>query len=457
MMLHAPVRWIARRCLGWFYRERRFVGLEHVPADGPVLLIGNHPNDIPDVLCGYLTTPRRVLYVATVAGATSKISRAMYRGLGVIPVARVRDARKMREQGLDAAATNAAAFSRVVALLRAGEIVGVFPEGGVHEGPSLGNFRAGVAKMALDCIVDGTSNGLKIVIFGVQYDAARTARSDVTIIVAEPFVLDDWVAEHTTVHVNVALALRHRMRTALLTVTRNSSSWEAASERDRVTAVIGALESGGAASPLVSAARVQATCAIVSDAADWRDSALRPLVDEIATAVSRAGGIATSSRDCAGICAACGVQQVTSAWPSPLLLRLTAPFGLLGLMVHGPILVAIWRLAKRSTKDRTEWVARAFVPGLYLMLLWYVVLGSMFAVGLHASAHSAWLAVPAVMLLPRLGDFAVTWRDAVNAERIRRRVMRWSSADRAAVCTTASALRAAWHSYQTSSVVKASV
>ncbi len=456
-MLHAPVRWIARRCLRWFYRECQFVGLERIPADGPVLLIGNHPNDIPDVLCGYLTTRRRVMYVATVAGATSRISRAMYRGLGVIPVARVRDARKMRQQGLDAAATNAAAFSRIVALLRAGEIVGVFPEGGVHEGPSLGNFRAGVAKMALNCIVNGESNGLNIVVFGVQYDAARTTRSDVTITVAEPIVFDDWIAEHATVHVNVALALRQRLRTALLAVTRNSSSWAAAEGRDRLTAVIGALMSGGDASPLESAARVQAMCAVATDAAEWPDNALRPLVHEIATAVARAGGIATSSRDSARVCAAAGVQQVTSAWPSPLLLLLATPLGLLGLLVHGPILDAIWTLAKRSTKDRTEWVARAFVPGLYLMLLWYMVLGTMFAVGLHASAHSAWLAVPAVMLLPRLGDFAVSWRDAVNAERLRRRVMRWSPADRAAVCTTASALRAAWHSYQTSSVVKASV
>ena len=457
MMLHAPVRWIARRCLRWFYRERRFVGLERIPAHGPVLLIGNHPNDIPDVLCGYLTTPRRVLYVATVSGATSKISQATYRGLGVIPVVRVRDARRLRKLGLDAAALNAAAFSRVVALLRAGEIVGVFPEGGVHDGPSLGLLRSGVAKMALSCSIDGTSKALKIIAFGIQYDAARTPRSDVTIVVAEPLLLDDWMSKHEKMQGNVALMLSDRMRTALLAATRNSSSWDAASQRDRLIAVIGALESGGDDSPLVSAARVQATCATASDAADWPDNALRPLVDEIATAVARAGGIVTSSRDSARVCAASGVQQVESDWPSPVWLLLMTPLGLLGLLVHGPILVAIWKLAKRSTKDRSEWVARAFVPGLYLMLLWYVALGSMIAVGLHASAHSAWFAFPAVMLLPRLGDFAVTWRDALNAERLRRRVMRWSQADRAAVCITASALRAAWHSHQTSSVVKASV
>ncbi len=456
-MLHAPVRWIARRCLRWFYRERRFVGLERIPARGPVLLIGNHPNDIPDVLCGYLTTPRRVLYVATVSGATSAISQAMYRGLGVIPVARVRDARKLRVQGIDAAAMNTEAFARVVKLLRAGEIVGVFPEGGVHDGPSLGAFRAGVAKMALTCGHSGLKSEIQIVAFGQQYDAMRTPRSDVTVVVSEPLVLSDWLAAHAEFHTNIALSLRDEMRSVLLTVTRNSSTWASATARDRLCAVIGALESGGDASPLVSAARVQAMCATASDAAEWPDGALRPLVDEIIATIGRAGGIATSSRDCARVCAACGVPHVMSSWPSPLLLRLTAPIGLCGLLVHGPILVVIWKLAKRSTKDRTEWVARAFVPGLYLMLLWYAVLGGMFAVGLHASAHSAWLAVPAVMLLPRLGDLAVSWRDAVNAERLRRRVMRWSEADRAAVCTTASALRAAWHSYQTSSVVKASV
>ncbi len=441
----------------WFYREWRFVGQEHIPARGPVLLIGNHPNDIPDVLCGYLATPRRVLYVATVTGATSAISQAVYRGLGVIPVARVRDARRIRAQGLDAAAMNASALRRVVELLQAGEIVGVFPEGGVHEGPSLGVFRSGVAQMALNCCVDGAVTDVKIVTFGVQYDAARTPRSDVTVVISAPFSLNHWLAEHSESRVNIALSLRDYMRVVLLSVTRNSSTWASATARDRLCAIIGALESGDDASPVVSAARVQPMCARAADAAEWRDGALRPLVDEIATAVERARGSATSSRDVARVCAAARVPHVVPEWPSLLLLLLATPLGLFGLLVHGPLFLTIWKRAVCSTKDHTEWVARAFVRGLYLMLLWYAVLGSIIAVGLYTTAHSALWAVPLVMLLPKLGDLAVSWRDAVNAERLRHRVMRWSAADRATLCTTASALRAAWHSYQTSSVVKASV
>ena len=49
-LLRAFLRWSARRALRWFYRETVVVQMGVVPDTGPVLFIGNHPNDIPDVL-----------------------------------------------------------------------------------------------------------------------------------------------------------------------------------------------------------------------------------------------------------------------------------------------------------------------------------------------------------------------------------------------------------------------
>ena len=107
------IRWISRRALRWFYRELRFVGRGRIPAQGPVLLIGNHPNDLPDVLAGFFTTPRAVRYVATISATTLPLAAATYRGLGVIPVMRVRDVRKMRARGVDVAQVNTVAFAMV--------------------------------------------------------------------------------------------------------------------------------------------------------------------------------------------------------------------------------------------------------------------------------------------------------------------------------------------------------
>ena len=127
------LRWLMRRALRWCYREMHFAGRERIPAEGATLLFGNHPNDLPDVLAGYFTTERHLRYVATIAGTIMPLAALTYRTLGVIPVTRIRDVRKMREKGVDVANVNRAAFDDVRRAFQAGEAVGVFPEGGVQE------------------------------------------------------------------------------------------------------------------------------------------------------------------------------------------------------------------------------------------------------------------------------------------------------------------------------------
>jgi 1-acyl-sn-glycerol-3-phosphate acyltransferase len=55
--------WLSRRAMRWFYRSHRVVADVAVPPAGAVLLIGNHPNDLPDVLTGYMCTDRPVRYL----------------------------------------------------------------------------------------------------------------------------------------------------------------------------------------------------------------------------------------------------------------------------------------------------------------------------------------------------------------------------------------------------------
>ena len=106
-LLRAFLRWSARRALRWFYRETVVVQMGVVPDTGPVLFVGNHPNDLPDVLLGLQACPRHVRYLATIAAGAGGAASKGYEAMGVIPVTRVRDARKMRAMGVDMAAVNA--------------------------------------------------------------------------------------------------------------------------------------------------------------------------------------------------------------------------------------------------------------------------------------------------------------------------------------------------------------
>ena len=129
-MLYHVIVWCARTAMRWCFRDAHLVG--HVPDTGPVLLAVNHPNDLPDICAILGFVPRRVTFVANVTSAEQPIVAWAYRQMGVVPVHRVRDARRARARGLDSVSANEQAFGRVGELLAQGACVCVFPEGGVQ-------------------------------------------------------------------------------------------------------------------------------------------------------------------------------------------------------------------------------------------------------------------------------------------------------------------------------------
>jgi 1-acyl-sn-glycerol-3-phosphate acyltransferase len=437
-MLHPLVRWISRRALRWFYRDLTIVGAERIPADGPVLLVGNHPNDLPDVLIGYLATARPVRYVATSAAANSAMVRWAYHGLSVIPVTRVRDARKMKARGVDMAAANRVAFQRVTDALAVGDMVGVFPEGGVYAGPGIGPIRSGVARLALESTLAGTISGVVVVAIGVQYEAPDRPGSDVLAVIGEPMALDGWLqtaGEHP--HVAFTGALRRMLEA----VSRTAITASEAGERDRTIATVGASIARAGESPMAAAHRALATWHRLA-----QDPAANSAITLLGDATRRAGGQANSAADCRRV-----IDATLGARPAralgPIALAALAPLAVLGLAVHAPMFAASRLVSRRVSDATSDRAARTIVPGLYLMFVWYAVLALLLALALRAGTPAEWpLVLAAVtgfaLLLPRLGDLAVAWRRALRAVRLERRVRRLSEAERAAVRTSAGRLHA---------------
>src|SRR5258706_8401097 len=64
------------------------VGLEHVPATGPVLFAGNHPNSLIDPILIITTCGRKVHFAAKDALFKGRLMRAVLRGLGAVPIKR---------------------------------------------------------------------------------------------------------------------------------------------------------------------------------------------------------------------------------------------------------------------------------------------------------------------------------------------------------------------------------
>lgn len=120
--------------MGWTVQA---TGVEHIPAEGPAVLVSNHVSYLDPLLLG-LAAQRRGRWVRYLAKRELFARRATgwpLRTMGHIPV----------DRGGDAAASLVAALRA----LRRGEVVGVYPEGTISRTLVVGHGKTGAARLAL--------------------------------------------------------------------------------------------------------------------------------------------------------------------------------------------------------------------------------------------------------------------------------------------------------------------
>ncbi|MEU6322937.1 lysophospholipid acyltransferase family protein [Streptomyces sp. NPDC047009] len=119
----------------------RIEGLEHVPADGPAIVAGNHLSFADHFLMPAILK-RRITFLAkaeyfTGPGIKGRLTAAFFRSAGQIPVDR-----SGKEAGQ-------AALREGLRVLHKGELLGIYPEGTRSHDGRLYKGKVGVAAMAL--------------------------------------------------------------------------------------------------------------------------------------------------------------------------------------------------------------------------------------------------------------------------------------------------------------------
>jgi 1-acyl-sn-glycerol-3-phosphate acyltransferase len=151
-------------------------GAEHVPSTGGVVLASNHVSYLDFTFCGLPPHPKKrlVRFMAKDAVFKHPISGPLMRGMHHIPVDR---------------AAGSAAFDTAVEALKAGEIVGVFPEATISRSFQLKEFKTGAVRMAAAADVPlvpmALWGGQRIYTKGRKRDLSRGKA--VTLAVGEPF------------------------------------------------------------------------------------------------------------------------------------------------------------------------------------------------------------------------------------------------------------------------------
>lgn len=115
----------------------RVTGLEHVPREGGAILAANHVSFLDPLLLP-LVVPRRVMFLTKVKYIDKPMLRWFLTGAGVIPVA------------TDDPSAVGGAVTAGVEAVRAGRLVGIFPEGTRSRDGRLHRGKTGVARIALE-------------------------------------------------------------------------------------------------------------------------------------------------------------------------------------------------------------------------------------------------------------------------------------------------------------------
>lgn len=127
------LHWLIRLYCRWFHRLR--ADPTTVPAEGPVVLVANHHSG-PDPLFLQATNRRLISWMIAREYYQAPLLHRLYERIGAVGVARSRPSRDTLHGVLDR--------------LRAGRVVGMFPEGGIHAPGARVRPKRGAAMMALE-------------------------------------------------------------------------------------------------------------------------------------------------------------------------------------------------------------------------------------------------------------------------------------------------------------------
>ena len=185
---YAAVRLVVRFWLWFCFKPVDVRHPERVPADGPVLLCINHPNNLIDSLVVATALRRKVHFLAAAAMFRNSLVARFLRACGAILVYR-------KEDDPDKMDPNAKAFAACFQALEGGRLIAMYPEGTTHAEARVQRIKSGAARIALGHEA-ARPGELSLVPVGLTFEARKSFLGRVLVSFGEPIPVAPYLEAH---------------------------------------------------------------------------------------------------------------------------------------------------------------------------------------------------------------------------------------------------------------------
>jgi glycerol-3-phosphate O-acyltransferase / dihydroxyacetone phosphate acyltransferase len=217
-MFYTFLRIVLGTCLDLFYSRTSLGGA--VPAEGPIVLVANHPNGLIDPMLVGRIAPRQVCFLAKAPLFRMPLVGRILAAAGALPVYRPSDSPGEQDK-------NEQTFAACFDALDRGAALCIFPEGVSHSEPALQRLKTGAARIVLGAEARrGFTLGVRVVPVGLTYRDKHLFRGRVAAEVGAPIETAAFREAWTEEPRKAIEALTACIGEELSKVTLNVERWE---------------------------------------------------------------------------------------------------------------------------------------------------------------------------------------------------------------------------------------
>lgn len=179
-MMYGIFKRMMQAALYCYFQEIRFEGMDRVPPNQAVLLLPNHQNALLDpLLLAAFMKQARPYFLTRSDVFQGKLLKAVFAGLRMLPVYRMRD-------GRETLGRNQAIFDRSAALLEKGEPLLLFPEANHNIRRKVRPLSKGFTRIVSLTLSNHPQCNLQLVPVGINYQDAAGFPDRVAYLFGQP-------------------------------------------------------------------------------------------------------------------------------------------------------------------------------------------------------------------------------------------------------------------------------